>query len=103
VFRLSQQLLDEFGVYVQPINYPTVQRGMVEMLRVAPTPHHTVHMMEYFVNSLVALWKKNGLELKQPHCTTCNKTLQRQHWMSNSNDLCAGADCDKYIQAVAAC
>ena len=43
VFKLSRDLLEIYGIYVQPINYPTVARGQ-EMLRIAPTPHHTKGM-----------------------------------------------------------
>ena len=43
--RISNQLIDKYGIYVQAINYPTVARGE-ERLRIAPTPHHTVPMMD---------------------------------------------------------
>uniref|UniRef100_A0A3Q3WMG9 5-aminolevulinate synthase n=1 Tax=Mola mola TaxID=94237 RepID=A0A3Q3WMG9_MOLML len=65
------------NIYVQAINYPTVARGD-ELLRIAPTPHHTPDMMKYFVERLVHTWKQVGLELK-PHssaeCTFCQQPL----------------------------
>lgn len=101
VFKLSRELLDRFGIYVQPINYPTVDRGM-EMLRVAPTPHHTVDMMEYFVQSAVSLWKTNGLELKQPACASCRMTLLEKYWgAAGSAPLCNGSNCERFVAATA--
>lgn len=41
-------MMSRHNIYVQAINYPTVARGD-ELLRIAPTPHHTPEMMKYFV------------------------------------------------------
>ncbi|XP_067929067.1 5-aminolevulinate synthase, erythroid-specific, mitochondrial-like isoform X2 [Watersipora subatra] len=100
VFQLSQELLDDYGIYVQPINYPTVSRGS-EMLRVAPTPHHTVEMMEYFVESLVSLWKEKQLDLKQPSCSSCRLTLDRKFWHYAQSQPCNGYNCGEYLLATA--
>lgn len=49
--KASLRLLQEFNIYLQHINYPTVKRG-TERLRITPTPFHTNEMIDYFVNSL---------------------------------------------------
>ena len=41
-------MMSRYNIYVQAINYPTVAKGE-ELLRIAPTPHHTPQMMNYFV------------------------------------------------------
>lgn len=60
---LSDAMMADHGIYLQPINYPTVPRGQ-ELLRIAPTPHHTPEMIDYFMDAIVSVWEKHGLELK---------------------------------------
>jgi 5-aminolevulinate synthase len=58
--RASALLLEEFGLYIQPINYPTVSRG-TERLRITPTPFHTDQLIDDLANGLCEVWDMLGL------------------------------------------
>ncbi len=54
--KVTDQLLDDFDIYVQPINYPTVPKG-TERLRITVSPLHTLADIDHLVDSLDAIWK----------------------------------------------
>ena len=61
--RISDELMETYGIYVQPINYPTVARG-TERLRFTPSPLHSDEDIDHLIASLSEVWSAMGLARK---------------------------------------
>ncbi|MBW9117002.1 5-aminolevulinate synthase [Rhizobium cauense] len=86
---VSNRLLDDFDIYIQPINYPTVPRG-TERLRVTPSPLHSRDDIAQLVEALDEVWEQTGLARTPGIRRKYQVKLPVEAWQPRPPAICTG-------------